>query len=230
VIPTWHITGPLPYERAHELQHQLVERVAEGTLPGALLLLEHPEVVTLGRRRGARENVLDERVPVLQVERGGDATWHGPGQLVAYPIVPTRDPGAHLRALEDAVIATLTPLGLDALRDPRSSGVWLRGDTPAPLKVCSIGVAVRRWVSSHGLALNLQVDLSRFNAIRPCGADASVMTSLHLWLRRPPTRRELAAPLTEALSEALGLRFAAPLLVDADELTRLVSAASAEPR
>lgn len=222
MISTWYVTGPLAYERAHELQHQLVELVADGALPGVLLLLEHPEVVTLGRRRGARENVLDPTLPVLQVDRGGGATWHGPGQLVAYPIVPTRDPGAHLRAMEDAVIATLTPLGLSAVRDPRGSGVWLRGEEPLPLKVCSIGVAVRRWVSSHGLALNLHVDLSRFNAIRPCGADASVMTSLHLWLRRVPSRRELATPLTEALREALARPFTPPIFVDADELTALV--------
>ena len=141
-------------------------------------LCEHEPVYTLGRKRGASANVLDAGdTPVIEVERGGDVTWHGPGQLVVYPVLrlegAARDLHAHLQRLEDLAIEVCGALGLPAGRDERNTGAWIRGR-----KVCSIGVACRRWVTWHGLALNVNPDLSAFRRINPCGFDSAVMTSV----------------------------------------------------
>lgn len=179
--------GQLDYAEAWERQRAQVEARIAGEAPDTLLLVEHPAVYTLGRRRGAEGNLLDVGdTPVLQVERGGDVTWHGPGQLVAYPIVALpegrRDILRHLRDLEDAVIATLAALGVEGGRDERNTGVWVRGR-----KVCSIGVACRSWVTWHGLALNVNPDMTAFSRINPCGLDTSVMTCLAWEMAEPPT-------------------------------------------
>ena len=167
--------GLVDYGEAWALQKRLVERRAVGEIPDVLLLLEHPHVVTLGRR-GTRDDVLDPSLPVIEVERGGEATYHGPGQLVGYPIVKLADRldvKRYVRDLEEVLIRASRALGVAADRDPRQSGVWAHGR-----KLGSIGVAVHRDVTYHGFAHNVNTDLSYFGKIRPCGFDGSIMTSM----------------------------------------------------
>lgn len=176
--------GHTAYLPALELQRALVEQRRSGALDHDLLLLvEHDPVVTLGR--GTRATSLPlapaelERrgVPVIEIERGGDVTWHGPGQLVGYPILDLNEhrPDLHwyLRTIEEALIGALATLGLAAQREPGRTGVWIRGR-----KIASIGVHVRQWVTFHGFALNVQPDLRAFEQIVPCGIDGVVMTSV----------------------------------------------------
>jgi lipoyl(octanoyl) transferase len=163
------------------LQQDLVAARQAGTIPDTLVLVEHPDAITMGR--SARpDNILDVgNVPVFAIERGGDVTYHGPGQLVAYPIFhlreSERDLHRYLRGLEEAVLRTLADFGIAGTRRPGQTGVWTAEET-APRKLASIGVAVRKWVTLHGLALNVSTDLARFGAIHPCGFNASVMTSM----------------------------------------------------
>lgn len=205
------IPGLAPYADVHALQRRLVDERAAGTVDDTVLLLEHAETITLGRARGADASVLAAGgVPVVAVERGGDATWHGPGQLVVYPILgldgARRDLHRHLRALEDAIIAWLRgDFGLDAGRDPRNTGVWLPCPDGERRKVASIGIACRRWVTWHGLAVNLSPELARIAAIRPCGFDADIMTRLADHTPRPPTIAEAAEALAPHLAATLGI-------------------------
>lgn len=205
-----YLSGLTPYAAAHALQEALVRARINGQIDDTLLVLEHPPTITLGKRRGALENVLaGAEVPVVQVERGGDVTYHAPGQLVVYPIValpPGRqDLRNHLRCLEEAVIHLLSGLGLDPARDERNTGVWLPAAAGPPRKVCSIGVAVRSWVSWHGLALNVDVELAGFQRIRPCGFGAEVMDRLADHLRPCPSVQELGPRLVPLLVAALEL-------------------------
>ena len=205
------LDGLTDYAAAHDLQRALVDARARDEVPDTVLLLEHAPVITLGRKRSADGNVLDAGGwPVVHVERGGDATWHGPGQLVAYPIVKLvgdrMDLHRHLHALEDAVIGLCADLGLNGHRDDRNTGVWL-GDGLDARKVCSIGIACRKWVTWHGLALNVDPDLAAFARIRPCGFDASIMTRLADHLRPPPLpalAERLAAHLARTLDVPAG--------------------------
>jgi lipoyl(octanoyl) transferase len=174
--------GRADYRDAWQKQLALVEARQIGQAPDTLIVVEHPHVFTLGRRRDSQQNVLAPGdVPVIEIERGGDVTYHGPGQLVAYPIVfldgEERDLHKFLRNLEEAVIRTCARAGVTADREPGKTGVW----TTTPLgrkKLCSMGIACRKWVTFHGLALNVSTDLSYFARINPCGFEASVMTSL----------------------------------------------------
>jgi len=202
--------GHLQYAAAHAQMLARLEARIAGTVDDALLLVEHDEVITLGRRRGAAGNVVAPGdVPVVEVERGGDVTWHGPGQLVGYPVVALapgaeRDLGRYLRALEDALAATVAALGVrGAGRRAGLTGLWVDGVR----KIASIGIAVRRWVTWHGFALNVAPDLGRFRAIQPCGLDASVMTSIAAegGDGRMASARAAVAP---ALAESLGRRLA----------------------
>jgi len=177
--------GRTRYEDAHELQIQLVEARADERIGDVLLLTEHEPVVTLGR--GTPPGSVGELgIPVVETERGGEATYHGPGQLVAYPILRLpegrRDLHRYLRDLEEVVIGVLAELDVTGTRRPGATGVWI-----GEKKVCSIGVAVRRWVTWHGLALNLHTDLAAFAGFRPCGFDPGVMTRLADHAELPPT-------------------------------------------
>ncbi|MBD88990.1 MAG: octanoyltransferase [Deltaproteobacteria bacterium] len=170
--------GTLEYEAALALQHELVAMRQRGEGQDTLLLLEHPNVFTLGRRRTSEQNVLmPGDIPVVQVERGGDVTWHGPGQLVGYPILALeeeeRDIHAVLRRLEDAMIAVLGRCGLQAGRREKFTGVWCQGR-----KLVSLGVAVREWVTFHGFAINVDCGLDGFARINPCGLESQVMGSV----------------------------------------------------
>jgi lipoate-protein ligase B len=175
--------GSVPYGEALELQRALAEDRIAGRIPDTLLLLEHPPVITLGR--GTRQTSLPidpealkrRGVEVFEIERGGDVTYHGPGQLVGYPIIDLRQhkPDLHwyLRRLEDVLISSLAGFGIPAERREKYTGVWTRGR-----KIASIGIHVRQWVTWHGFALNVTTDLSPFSLIVPCGIPDVVMTSI----------------------------------------------------
>ena len=177
--------GRTRYEDAHRLQLELVDARAEGRTGDVLVLTEHEPVVTLGRGTPAGA-VAGLDVPVVEIERGGEATYHGPGQLVAYPILllpeGRRDLHRYLRDLEEVVIGVLAELEVTGTRREGLTGVWI-----GERKVCSVGVAVRRWVTYHGLALNLHTDLSSFRGFRPCGLGPEVMTRLADHAPLPPT-------------------------------------------
>jgi lipoate-protein ligase B len=190
--------GTREFAEVWRLQLELVAARQRDEIPDTLLVVEHPHVITMGR--GARrENLLAiDGVPVFAIERGGDVTYHGPGQLVAYPIFRLeqgeRDLHLYMRRLEEVVIRTAGELGVAAGRQQGSTGVWTTG-VPAR-KLASLGVAVKRgWVTLHGLALNVATDLGRFSAINPCGFDAGVMTSLSAVLGRAVTVAEVAPAL-----------------------------------
>jgi len=170
--------GTVAYQRALDLQTAMVAARLRGEIGDTLLLLEHPHVFTLGR--GADERFILARrsgVPVVRVSRGGQVTYHGPGQLVGYPILKldgaARDVTRYLRGLEDALLRALARCGIDARRRAGLTGVWV-----ATRKIGSIGVGIRRWVTYHGFALNVSTDLSYFDSIVPCGISGCEMTSV----------------------------------------------------
>jgi lipoyl(octanoyl) transferase len=204
-----HLPGPpWPYGRVHALQQELVGQRIRGEIDDCVLVVDHAPVVTVGRGRGAQAGVLDPSdVEVVAVERGGESTWHGPGQLVAYPIVQLegtrRDLHRHLRNLEDAVIGLLAEVGLEGRRDARNTGVWLGCSDGVTRKVCSVGIACRSWVTWHGLALNVDPDPRVWERIRPCGFDASVMTRAADHLDPCPPLLEWVEPLYRHLATAL---------------------------
>jgi lipoate-protein ligase B len=178
--------GTRPFEEVWKHQLELVAARQRDEIPDTLLFVEHPHVITLGR--GAkRENLLrPDDVPIFAIERGGDVTYHGPGQLVGYPILllrqHERDLHLYMRRLEEMLILAVGELGVTAGRRSGWTGVWT-----GERKLASLGVAVKRWVTLHGFALNVATDLSRFAAINPCGLDAAVMTSVSAVLGRPVT-------------------------------------------
>jgi len=167
--------GLIAYEEAYALQKDLVaQKRQDVSLPDQLLLLEHPDVYTSGRK-----TKVAAQVPTVSVERGGEDTFHNPGQLVAYPILSLgedeRDLHKYLRRLEEVVMASLADFGVHSTRRPGATGVWIAGEAK---KIASVGVAVSGWVTYHGVALNVSNDLTGFSRIHPCGFDANVMTSL----------------------------------------------------
>ena len=198
----------LDYRRAYEIQLELVEQRKDDACEDTLLVVEHPHVITLGRAREAVANVLTPgEIDVVAIERGGDVTYHGPGQLVAYPILRLgegeRDLHRYLRNLEQAMIRTVTRYGISAGREPGKTGLWTDDR-----KLASIGIACRRWVTFHGLALNVTTDLSYFQRINPCGFKADIMTSMAAETGR--TDLDMAGvkrSLAEDLGETLGRQF-----------------------
>jgi lipoyl(octanoyl) transferase len=187
-----------------------VQARQRGERADALLLVEHPHVITVGRRLGALANLLQPgEVEVIEVERGGDVTYHGPGQAVAYPILALgegeRDLHRFLRNLEEGMILTLARFGIEGAREPGKTGVWVGGGAR---KIASIGIACRKWVTFHGLALNVTTDLAYFARIQPCGFDSRVMTSMAAELGREIDLGAVKAALIEDLGATLGRRFA----------------------
>jgi len=196
--------GTTSYRDAWDDQLARVERRKTGDGVDELLLVEHPHVITLGRRREAARNVLAAGdVPVVEIERGGDVTYHGPGQLVAYPIVLLRDTERDLhrflRNLEEGLIRTLADLGISGERRAGATGVWV-----GERKIASIGIACRRWVTFHGVALNVSTDLAYFDRIRPCGFAPEVMTSVTNVLGREVSVEEAKSVVAKRLGEVLG--------------------------
>ncbi|MBL8863847.1 MAG: lipoyl(octanoyl) transferase LipB [Planctomycetes bacterium] len=194
--------GRTRYADAHALQQELLARRVAGEIGDVLLLTEHDPVVTVGR--GADVAAAGEATtPIVAVERGGEATFHGPGQVVGYPIVlleeGRRDLHRWLRDLEEVVIATLADFGVAGRREEGLTGVWI-----GTRKVCSIGVAVRRWVTWHGFALNVTTDLAGFGTFQPCGLDPGVMTRLADHVTRPLTCAEVEDALVGHAARILG--------------------------
>ena len=211
----------MPYNEALELQRSIARDRISGAVPqDVLLLLEHPAVVTLGRSSKEKHLVASpeflhaQGVELFEVERGGDVTFHGPGQLVGYPIVDLKrhrqDLHWYLRKLEEVLINTLADYGIPGERNTSFTGVWTRGR-----KIASIGVHARDWVTWHGFALNVTTDLSYFDLIVPCGINGVVMTSI---------ARELGAEEVSAqdVQERVAAKFA-----EAFDLTAVVTSRSA---
>jgi lipoyl(octanoyl) transferase len=195
----------LEYVAAWDLQRQVHQRVVEGG-PDTVLLLEHPPVFTAGKRTEPHERPVDG-TPVIDVDRGGKITFHGPGQLVGYPIVRLPDHVLvvdYVRRLEEALIHACTELGVTTARVPGRSGVWLKEDDRGPeRKIAAIGIRVSRGVTMHGFALNADVDLSWYDRFVPCGiADAGV-TSLSLELDRDVSVQEVVPVVERHLGELL---------------------------
>jgi lipoyl(octanoyl) transferase len=187
--------GTVDYQSALDLQHELVEQRKQGLIPDQLLLLEHPPVITLGvRTRNDRSHVLESEaslaakgVALFETGRGGDVTYHGPGQLVGYPILdlkPDRcDVHRYVRDLEDVLIRTAGEFGIAARRIQGLTGIWV-GPDQQPEKLAAIGVRISRWVTSHGFALNVNTNLSHFGLIVPCGISDKGVTSIERLLGR----------------------------------------------
>ena len=204
--------GRVPYADALALQQELRDARLAGRAGDTVLLLEHPDVITFGRGAGAGNARLSDAelaaagYDVHRVNRGGDVTWHGPGQLIGYPILDLtrhgQDVHVYLRALEGALIAALAAFGLAARRRPGYAGVWLDDER----KIASIGVGVRRWVTLHGFALNVSCDLRRFDVIVPCGLAGVRMVSMQSELGRDVSlvavRERVAAELEKAFAWA----------------------------
>jgi lipoyl(octanoyl) transferase len=202
--------GLVDYEEAWALQREVHEQVVAGSSPDTLLLLEHPPVYTAGRRTEPHERPFDG-TPVIDVDRGGKITWHGPGQLVGYPIVRLPDPVdvvAHVRRLEAALIDVCAGLGLATERVEGRSGVWVRADAPGhgsrpDRKVAAIGVRVARGVTMHGFALNCDPDMAAFANMIPCGIVDAGATSLTAELGRDVPVAEVLDPVEAAVRAVL---------------------------
>jgi lipoate-protein ligase B len=191
--------GKVPYRKALEIQLKLLEMRTNGEIGDTLLLLEHPPTFTIGRRGNmgnllAAKNYLSKSgIHFEVISRGGDITYHGPGQLVGYPIMDLngmgRDVHKYLRNLEETIIVSLGDFGIRGRRIKGITGVWAKWH-----KIASIGVGVRRWVTYHGFALNVNTDLSYFDMIVPCGIENVKMTSIQRWLAK---NEEIDMPETE---------------------------------
>ncbi len=172
--------GLRPYAEVWALQKELVAARQRDEIPDTLVLVEHPHVLTLGRGTHRENVVAPGDLPIFEIERGGDVTYHGPGQLVGYPIFllreGERDLRLYLRRIEEAIIGALGDLGVPGGRRDGWTGVWTA--SPPDRKLASIGISVKRWVTLHGFALNVCTDLARFGAINPCGLEAQVMGSV----------------------------------------------------
>jgi lipoyl(octanoyl) transferase len=204
--------GRVPYREAWELQRSLAAAVSQGAIPDTVLLLEHPPVITLGRRTEDGELHVPEgaEVEIVETDRGGKSTYHGPGQLVCYPILDLKRHGQdvkrYCRDLEEALIRTLGAVGVEATRIEGLTGIWVDG--PIPRKIASIGVHISKWVTTHGYALNVDLDTAPFTGwITACGlADAS-FTTIATELGRPISVDELRPHAAAALGDVFGLIF-----------------------
>ncbi len=198
--------GLVPYADAWQRQRELHAARVEGRIEDTVLLLEHPPVYTAGKRTTRAERPVDGS-PVIDVDRGGKITWHGPGQLVGYPILRLADPidvVAYVRQVEQLLIAVCADVGLAAIQVPGRSGVWVDADARGPQrKVAAIGVRVARGVTLHGFALNCDPDLSWFDRIVPCGIDDAGVTSLHRELGHDVTVADVIPLVERRLPELL---------------------------
>jgi lipoyl(octanoyl) transferase len=194
--------GRTEYLDAHARQRKLVEQRLAGAIGDTLVLTEHEPVITLGRKT-PRDETFGGPIPIVEVERGGEATYHGPGQLVVYPIVlldeDRRDLHRYLRDLEEVVIRMLAELGITAGRKDGFTGVWI-----GERKIASIGVAVRRWVAWHGFALNVSADLDAFRGFKPCGLSADVMTRVADHVELEPSTGLLEEPAVRCFADVFG--------------------------
>ena len=219
-----HDAGTLAYRPAWDLQLQFHEQVQAGTHPhGVLMLVEHPPVITYGRRPDSPKHLLASPkllaargVELVETDRGGDITFHGPGQLVAYPIIPLNTYNlnlhSYLRLLEQAIIDTLATFQIPAQRDtatPPATGVWVHHANHFA-KIAAIGIKVRRWITFHGLALNVTTDLSFFDLINPCGLSRPVTSIQQLTPDTRPSMRVVKNALTNAFEQLLHVSLRGP--------------------
>ena len=211
--------GLIGYAKAYRLQQELLHKRSEGEIPDVLLLLEHPPTITIGKS-GRLENVLasparlvEKGIPVLFVDRGGDVTYHGPGQLVGYPIIDLRNRGKDLhqyvRDIEEVIIKTLDNFFIQATIDENHAGVWVQNE-----EIAAIGIAVKRWISMHGFALNVNTDLEPFSLINPCGFSDRRATSISNIL----SQKVPMVAVTERLLAHFSEVFDAQIEWDSDEL------------
>ena len=203
--------GTVPYLEALGVQRSLAGAVSQGAIPDTVMLLEHPPVITLGRRAEAGELHVPggAEVDVVETDRGGKSTYHGPGQLVCYPILDlTRheeDVKKYCRDLEESIARTLTAFGLEARPIEGLTGIWL---TPPPRKIASIGVHISKWVTTHGYALNVDLDPAPFTEwITACGLEDTAFTTVARELGRPVSVEEVRPHAAAALEEVFGLTF-----------------------
>jgi lipoyl(octanoyl) transferase len=205
--------GQVPYGEAWELQRSLAAAVSQGAIPDTVLMLEHPPVITLGRRADEGELHVPDgaEVEIVETDRGGKSTYHGPGQLVCYPILDLtrhgQDVKRYCRDLEEALILTLAAAEVEATRIEGLTGIWVEAPSP-PRKIASIGVHITKWVTTHGYALNVDLDTAPFTEwITACGlADAS-FTTIAQELGRPVSVEELRPHAASALEKVFGLSF-----------------------
>jgi lipoyl(octanoyl) transferase len=204
--------GVVPYQEAWDLQRAVAAEVAEGTRPDTILLLEHPPTITTGRRTDPAELHIPEgaAVDVVETDRGGKSTFHGPGQLVCYPIFDLtrhgQDVKRYCRDLEEALIVTLAKVGVAGERIDGLTGVWL---TRPPRKIASIGIHISKWVTTHGYALNVDLDPAPFTQwITACGLEDAMFTTIAKELGRPITVDEVRTPALDALAEVFALELA----------------------
>lgn len=227
-----HWLGRIEYGRAWSLQKRLAAARADDLIPDQLLLLEHPRVLTLGRTSdpghilASADELAARAIDVVRVERGGEVTYHGPGQLVAYPILALGRRGLLVRplvrALEDAMIETCRALGVEAARREGHPGCWIDPDGPAPRKIGALGLRVERGVSYHGIALNVTVDLGDFELIDACGMPGVASTSIaaERGSSEPPSTASVEAAarvFTTSLATRLGIDGAIALPDDVPE-------------
>ena len=204
--------GRVPYREAWDLQRSLAAAVSQGAIPDSVLLLEHPPVITLGRRTDEGELHVPDgaEVEIVETDRGGKSTYHGPGQLVCYPVFDLtrhgQDVKRYCRDLEEALIRTLAAVGVEATRIDGLTGIWV--EDAIPKKIASIGVHITKWVTTHGYALNVDLDTAPFTQwITACGlADAS-FTTITAELGRPLTLDEVRPHAARALEEVFDLAF-----------------------
>ena len=206
--------GTVEYRAAWDLQRQVAAEVADGSRPDTVLFLEHPPTITLGRRAepGEVHVPAGAEVEIVEVDRGGKSTYHAPGQLVCYPILDLtrhgQDVKRYCHALEEALIRTMAPFGIEATRIEGLTGVWL--DRP-PRKIASIGIHLSKWISTHGYALNVDLDPAPFTRwITACGLDGYQFTSMARELGRPVTADDVRPQAARSLAGVFGLE-----LVDA---------------
>jgi lipoyl(octanoyl) transferase len=213
--------GTVDYREAWELQRSLATAVSEGTIPDTVLLLEHPPTVTLGRRTDPGELHIPEgaQVDVVETDRGGKSTYHAPGQLVCYPILDLarhgQDVKKYCRDVEEALIRTMGAFSIEATRIEGLTGVWL--ESP-PRKIASIGIHLTKWISTHGYALNVDLDPAPFTEwITACGLDGYAFTTMARELERPLTVADVRPAAAQALADVFGFAFEE---LRADEITR----------
>ena len=205
----YRLREPIGYEDAWDQQRRIADSVARGALPDTVVLLEHTPVITLGRRteEGELHVPADAEVEIVETDRGGKSTYHGPGQLVCYPIFDLtrhgQDVKRYCRDLEEALIRTLAPLGIAATRIEGLTGIWLQ---PPPRKIASIGIHISKWVTTHGYALNVDLDPAPFTQwITACGLEDAAFTTVARELGRPVSVEEVVPPAVRALEEVFDL-------------------------
>ena len=199
----------IDYKKAWDYQKELFQKRLDGVIPDTLLLLEHPHTYTFGKTADRKNLISSEsylrknKISVYDIDRGGDVTYHGPGQIVGYAILSLsewkEDTDKYLRALEDVIIQTCSSFGLSCGRKPKYTGVWIDDR-----KICAIGIKVSRWITMHGFALNVNTDLSLFNGIIPCGIAGKEVTSLKKEIGKEMDISEVKKAITEQFKNIFG--------------------------